>query len=476
MSGQHRGLPPPPGMSYGEPGRDRPPPSLQAPPPPPPPPPTYGSRSALPDLSRFGFGPDSTIKWLEAKAEEEKRSQEEERTRQEELRLEQRRVEENMLLEAMRGGVPPHLVPVIFAGMGGSNLAHLGADLMQQYIPHMHQPMQPLPQHHHYPPPKPEPRSDIRQSQYYGPRQSGPPPPPPQEQQHMPAQSQQASAYPSPAYQSPSIRSRAITTGSASFPLPPPVVALSPRTSLPRLTTNEAKVHQPPSVGSIYPPSSTSAQAHHDGPSPSPSIYFHHWQPPSDKQDASKISPNSGAGSNATTATSSSLPKTSPNQHGGTHNGPEHQNSPGRKRKAQGAHHSVPHPSTQDTTPPSAGAYTHVLGVAKESSPAFSTTSSASATTQNRRHGGIAQAAGSGRGAFGRDVRDEAPRRDSGTSGAESVDTPAQASAGQASNNPFAAASMPPGVMQMQPAAGYADVRRRGGGNGRVPVELRDGP
>ena len=60
--------------------------------------------------------------WLAAKAEEDKRKQEEEKTRQESLRLEQRRIEQSMLRESLQGGVPPQLVPMIYAGMGGASL------------------------------------------------------------------------------------------------------------------------------------------------------------------------------------------------------------------------------------------------------------------------------------------------------------------------------------------------------------------
>ncbi|KAJ9667797.1 hypothetical protein H2201_001983 [Coniosporium apollinis] len=83
--------------------------------------------------SQWQGAEESMRNWLMAKAEEEKRKQEEERTRQEGLRLEQRKIEQTMLRDSMSGGVPPHLVPMIFAGIGGGNLANISIDWLQQY-------------------------------------------------------------------------------------------------------------------------------------------------------------------------------------------------------------------------------------------------------------------------------------------------------------------------------------------------------
>ncbi|KAK7709511.1 hypothetical protein SLS57_008715 [Botryosphaeria dothidea] len=77
---------------------------------------------------------ESMRNWLSAKAEEDKRKQEEEKTRQETLRLEQRKIEQAMLRESMQGGVPPHLVPMIFAGIGGGSAAGVTVDWLQQYV------------------------------------------------------------------------------------------------------------------------------------------------------------------------------------------------------------------------------------------------------------------------------------------------------------------------------------------------------
>ena len=125
MSTSHRGLPPPSAMTLPDPGRG--PPPIQS---------SIGSSSlgALPPAPTQWQGSEDGMKnWLAAKAEEDKRKQEEEKTRQENLKLEQRKIEHSMLRESMQGGIPPHLVPIIFAGIGGGNLANISAEWIQQY-------------------------------------------------------------------------------------------------------------------------------------------------------------------------------------------------------------------------------------------------------------------------------------------------------------------------------------------------------
>ncbi|PCD41461.1 hypothetical protein AU210_004013 [Fusarium oxysporum f. sp. radicis-cucumerinum] len=81
--------------------------------------------------------------WLQARAEEDKRKQEEERTKQEEartrqesLRLEQRKVEMDMLRTSLQAGIPPPMVPLVFAGMGGGGVAPQAAlEWAQQFMP-----------------------------------------------------------------------------------------------------------------------------------------------------------------------------------------------------------------------------------------------------------------------------------------------------------------------------------------------------
>ena len=115
MSQSHRGLPPPAAMTLPDPGRNQPMISQQTSPGP-------GQMPAPP--SQWQGAEESMRSWLLAKAEEEKRRQEEERTRQETLRLEQRKIEQSMLRDAMKGGIPLHLIPMIFASIGGPSGAY----------------------------------------------------------------------------------------------------------------------------------------------------------------------------------------------------------------------------------------------------------------------------------------------------------------------------------------------------------------
>ena len=73
--------------------------------------------------------------WLHAKIEEDRRKQEEEKkTHQANVVLERRRIDQSILSDALRAGVPPNLVPLIFNGIytTGANL-HLAAELQRQW-------------------------------------------------------------------------------------------------------------------------------------------------------------------------------------------------------------------------------------------------------------------------------------------------------------------------------------------------------
>ena len=166
MSAPHRGLPPPAAMTMshqvpppgpgGPPQHQHhaqgapPPPSQSAPPPPPPP--AQGSQvqslGQLPAPPYRQQGEEPMRSWLHAKAEEEKRrqeeekrKQEEERTRQEELRLDQRKVEQEILRQSLSGGVPPALIPILFAGIGGGGapVSQAALEWAQQYFVSQHQ-------------------------------------------------------------------------------------------------------------------------------------------------------------------------------------------------------------------------------------------------------------------------------------------------------------------------------------------------
>lgn len=332
MSTQHRGLPPPSAMTLPDPNR---------------PPPSFGSQSigAMP-------GPpsqteDSMKNWLATKAEEERRKQEEERTRQESLRLEQRQIEHAMLRESMQGGVPPQLVPMIFAGIGGGNLANVSVEWLQQYASQFQaaqqqqqQQQQPQQQQHQQAiGVSPELRRETRminpaQSSYALSAQPG------QQQavagapavpvQLLPPLAQHQTTF--SAYQTAPLSpgSRARTTGPTSAP------RSAAHSSLPRLTTNEMQIHQPPTA-----PSSSAHPLHQtqtvqpEQPSSSPSIYFHHWVPPTSQSESKSNQPQT--------------PSTRTEPHASHVFESDYKESP-KKRKAQGPHPAPP-PPVQNTSP-----------------------------------------------------------------------------------------------------------------------------
>lgn len=278
--------------------------------------------------------------WLVAKAEEDKRKQEEAKTRQEELRLEQRRIEQSMLRESLQGGVPPQMVPMIYAGIGGANLANVSLDWLNQYASQLQLAQQQQIQ---------QSSPDMRRDQG---RLIGPPAHPysvaqPTHQQVLPSQSseQQQQQPPGPIQ----------TTFSAYQPAggrQPPTSAprSATHTQLPRLTTNEMYVHQPPQPGpgSAHPLQQTQ-NIQQDQPASSPSIYFHHWVPPNETKGGHQPQTPASKGEPHSAHPSSQ------------HKDSEYRESP-RKRKAQDAHQANP--------PPSAGP--------QYTSPSFSTTSSTS--------------------------------------------------------------------------------------------------
>jgi hypothetical protein len=205
--------------------------------------------------------------WLVTKAEEEKRKQEEEKTRQEGLRLEQRKIEQSMLQESIRNGVPPPLVPIIFAGIGGHNLAGISLDWLQQYSAQLQAAQQQIAAQS-----QPQTSPDIRRdSRLLGQTQQpafGAPPPP---GQPPPAQ---YGSY-APGVMSPSTRTRQPSGGAVgptSAPRPPL------QNVLPRLTTNEMQIQSIPSAQGVQAGQSYGGQQ--EQTASSPSIYFHHWVPP----------------------------------------------------------------------------------------------------------------------------------------------------------------------------------------------------
>lgn len=279
MSASHRGLPLPAAMplpqpslqSSGPPSAPPPPPSLPPPPSGPPlgqshPPPQAQAYAQFPAVPSWQHVSEESMRaYLVAKAEEEKRRQEEERTRQATLRLEQRRVEHDILQSSLQGGIPPPMVPVVFAGMGGGVLPQAAIEWAHQYVYAQTQQ-----------PPAPallpagqisaSPRRDS-QAQGYGQYagSSGVP--------STPGSAQGPVSGYAPAYPGSPTRPRG---QSLSGPWPPrPQPGSGP--NLPSLNTTFAA-----RAGGDGPPThaGVSSAAQQQDPQPSPSIYFHHWQPP----------------------------------------------------------------------------------------------------------------------------------------------------------------------------------------------------
>lgn len=146
-------------------------------------------------------------------------------------------------------------------------------------------------------------------------------PPPPHVNTGAPSQ-HQASAYPSPAYQSPRSRAGALQTTASGYGTITSAPRVPAQSSLPSLTTNEAQVQQlGAALGREY-------QRQENQPSASPStLNIQYWQPPNElnarSKEANKTSPSLPGHlvSSATTA------------------------SP-RKRKATGPHQAAPPPSS----------------------------------------------------------------------------------------------------------------------------------
>ncbi|KAF2457622.1 hypothetical protein BDY21DRAFT_266948, partial [Lineolata rhizophorae] len=351
MGTPHRGLPPPAAMTLPDPSRGAPPPPPPGPGPGMPPPP-----------AQWQGAEESMRNWLVAKKEEERRKQEEERTRQESLRLEQRKIEQSMLRESMQGGVPPQLVPMIFAGIGGGNLPSISVDWLQQYMTQLQSAQQQQQAAIAQPQMSPELRRDQRLISQ-GPSTFGatvpashqaPPPPGP----GIPAQQPPSGGFQT-TFQatgmSPSSGGRGQTAvqaqGPTSAPRPPP------HSSLPKLTTNEMQIQQPPSIPSaIHPLHQTQTAQEQQS---SPSIYFHHWVPPTSQEKGSSGNQPATPSGKQTTSRRGTLSHVSD---------AEYSSSP-KKRKAQGSHQAAPAPSS---TP-------------QYTSPSFSQMSSSSTSTPARR-------------------------------------------------------------------------------------------
>jgi len=313
MNNSHRGLPAPLGLNLGPPDR------AQV---------TNPSLGNLPAPPSQWAGQDESMRnWLQAKAEEDKRKQEEERTKQENLRLEQRKIEQSMLRDSLNGGIPPPMVPLIFAGMGGGNLPSHTLEWAQQYLSQLslqnQQQQQQLQAQ----------QQQLQQHQQI--QQQGPPSPEMRRDSRMiPPNPYSAQQVPTPSTSQPTnnvTQNRSLTHSSSN-------------TSLSRLNTAEL---QPQPLPSSAPTSRQSmhplqqSQTAQSEPSSGPSLFFHHWTPP-----------NNGGGQPPTPSGKSQ--HGSPfSQHAPAHLRSEYQNSP-KKRKLGGgqANHIPPTGQQSETSPP----------------------------------------------------------------------------------------------------------------------------
>jgi hypothetical protein len=261
-------LPPPAGnhiSNMSQPPPRLPPGSITLPDPRLPPPIGVQSHGGLPNPpSQWQGAEDSMRNWLLAKAEEERRKQEEERTRQESLKLEQRKIEQSMLQDAIRHNVPASLLPLIFAGIGGSGPNAVSVDWLNQYVSQLAAQQQQQQQ---------ASSPDLRR----GERALGQP-----VQGQYPVQppplGQPPGAGPVPGFApyqpgagSPASAARSAGPASAGPTSAPRGQFVS---VLPRLATADAGQAPGQHIQSSVVQSAQSEQA-------SPGLYFHHWTPPS---------------------------------------------------------------------------------------------------------------------------------------------------------------------------------------------------
>ncbi|KAI7439339.1 hypothetical protein KC364_g14137 [Hortaea werneckii] len=231
------------------------------------------------------------------------------------------------------------MVPMIYAGLGGSSPANLSLDWLQQYAGQLQTAHQQVQQQ-----PSPQLRRESRVIS------QAPPSSYPQtiQQQVMPTQQPVEQPPPNQPLQTtfsayPSVQQQRTATA--------PAPRSAAHASLPRLTTNEMYVHQPPhNPGSAH-PHQQGQGIQQEPPASSPSIYFHHWVPPNEANKNQQPPTPASKGEPSSAHPGSHLPE-----------GGEHKESP-RKRKAQGGHQPVPPPA-------SAGPH--------YTSPSFSTMSSTS--------------------------------------------------------------------------------------------------
>ncbi|KAL2815566.1 hypothetical protein BJX63DRAFT_162369 [Aspergillus granulosus] len=295
------------------------------------------SQQQLPHPPARRQSSDDAMHYWQARAEEDRRKQEEEKTRQETLRLEQRRVEQSMLRDSLMGGIPPHIIPLIFAGICQGGLPQPVLELTQQYLtqisdargPHPSDPQSQSRSHSHPSPHAQRPLVHTRQGSHTAP--SGP----------LPATAQHGVPPPPNILLSQNVPPNAgrphnpQPLGGPSTPSGPPDSRHAMNSWSNTVSPSQA---QPGSIsmGNVHyaPGSSIPAGPARNRPgsrsrrSPQ-SLYFHHWVPP-----AQPGAPAPGKPHQELHTASNNLRRSEP------------QASPGRKRKAPGPHQPAPAPSS----------------------------------------------------------------------------------------------------------------------------------
>ncbi|KAL8868045.1 MAG: hypothetical protein Q9174_005255, partial [Haloplaca sp. 1 TL-2023] len=350
MGTPHRGLPPPslPAMNLPNPDRGFSSSSTSS-----------VSLGNLPNAPRDWAGAEESMRnWLQAKSEEDKRKQEEQRTQQESLKLEQRKVEQSILRDSLQGGIPPYMVPMVFAGMGGGSLPNVALEwaqhamasitLQQQAQIQQQQQVQQQPQQQSQQQQQANQASSQNPSEQrrmitgpqpnpYGAQQMQQPPPPPAPPQNQPNVSFV-----------PSYQSSNASVDRNRLAGPSPSIASSTSTmrtssTLPRLNTVDPQVQQPNQAygGLQIPPQhpmqqTQQVQQQEQQQQASSPIYFHHWVPPNTQTSSNKDPGTPGGKSqheSPFSQTQSSYLRS------------DYTNSP-KKRKATGAHQAAPPPSS----------------------------------------------------------------------------------------------------------------------------------
>ncbi|KAF3386618.1 hypothetical protein F1880_000929 [Penicillium rolfsii] len=293
-------------------------------------------------------GPETMQRWLQAKIEEDRRCQEEEKTRQETMKLERRKVDHAILVEALRGGVPPHLAPLVLGAVDGPvdgkpatpEAIKITADLARYSSVPSHQPQAhpgvsqsatlPSLSHQFSTPTAGISIADLRtiSANAYASSLQNPSPVVRDTSSQLPAGGLGGGNGGCPPFVSTVISSNELPAGHSSRPM--------------ELTTQSrpnSGFHAAHSLGAPRPslPNPPRGQYESRPRRPSPSIAFHHWIPPG--QSKPQASSNGVQGEHV-------LPL-----NGSAQLRPEIKGSPVRKRKSLSIHHQMPSPSSRSSGP-----------------------------------------------------------------------------------------------------------------------------